>query len=115
MQHKNLTVAPGPRADADGGDMERIGNPGREFRWNAFQHDGKSAQLFESLGLAFDLDSGAVRLPLHVKSAIGTHRLRLHPDMSHDGNAALHTTSADIFMPELALKLQRMSPGAHQD
>src|SRR5690242_9213340 len=55
VQHQHLPVTPRARADADGGDRERGGDPTREWGRDQLEHDGEGSGILERIRVGQEL------------------------------------------------------------
>ena len=85
-----------PRADADGGDGQALGDLRRQRRWNALQHQREDAGLGERVRLIDQPAGVLLALPLDPVAAHGMHGLGRQPDVAHDGDAAVHQRRGEL-------------------
>src|SRR4029453_13144665 len=74
--HEHLRVAPRPRPDADGGDVQVLGDPRSELCRDAFQDDRERACLLEGARLFEDPGGSLLTAALHPIASHPVHRLR---------------------------------------
>jgi hypothetical protein len=77
LEDENLSIASGSCANADGRNAKSPGDLPREIGWDALEHHGESAQVFENGGLAKDLLGGVVASTLDTKASVGVNGLGL--------------------------------------
>src|ERR1700684_4129857 len=92
VKNQNLSVAIGSGADADGWDLELVGNAGGDFARHGFQHDGKCSRRFDGSRVAFELARSVSGFALHVESAQSVDRLRGEADVAHHRNFGFDQT-----------------------
>ena len=96
VEDKNLAVAIGTGADADGGDGELCGDGGGDFTGNAFEDDCAGSGISEGLGVGLELEDGFSGAGLDAVSAHAVKALRGEAEMGDDGDFGLGEGADEI-------------------
>ena len=112
---EDLPAACRRRADADDGNVQRLGHPAGDRLDGALQHGGEGAGRLHRQRVRQHGVRLRVRAALGAEAAMAVHGLRLQPDMAEHGNAALHQESdrGGHLLP--ALQLDAAAPGFRHD
>ena len=84
---EHLAVAAASGADADGDDVELLGDEGRQGRRDAFEHHREGARLLHLVCVLNDTLGGVGVFALHLEAPKGVDRLRGHADVALNRNA----------------------------
>ena len=96
VEHENLPVRIGARADADDGYVQLFGNVLAERRRNAFEQHDIRTRPFERLSVAEHALGGLVLPALHAEAADFVNRLRLEPQVRTHGESLAETSRAVV-------------------
>ena len=86
VEDEHLAVAAGPGADADGGDVHLVGDPGGDHVGDALEDDGEAPGGGQGLGVVHEGLGGGRVAGLDPVAAHGVDRLGGEPEVPHDGD-----------------------------
>ena len=115
MQHLDLPAAVGTGADADGGDIEPLGDPPGDDGGHDLEHDRVGAGLLQGLRVAEHAHGVARGAPLDLVAAHGVHGLRGEADVAHHRDAGVDEALDDLRRALSALQLDGAAAGLLHD
>src|SRR5262249_5040344 len=110
-EHLDLAVTIGAGADADGRDLQAVGDRARQARGHALEHDREGAGLLEGLGVVEEPDRRLRRLALDLEAAELVDRLRREAESAHDRDAGTDQALPRRRGADAAFELHRLAAG----
>src|ERR1035441_5906008 len=89
MENQYLPIAIRTSADADGWNLDLLGDQRGHFARDAFQHHAASPATLQRERVMHKLLDSFQRLALHLVAAHGVEGLRRQSDVSHHGNLSV--------------------------
>jgi hypothetical protein len=114
VEHEHLAVAARPGADADGGDVDRVGDHAGHLVGHALEHDGEAAGGGQGLGVGDQGHGGVVLLPCTLNPPMACTDWGVRPRWPITGISASRMASIMGQALAPALELHRLGAGAHQ-
>ena len=111
MEDEHLAVAAGTGADADRGDVDRLGDQRGDLVGHPLEHQGEAAGGLEGLGVLHQGERRLGLLALHPEAAHGVHRLRGEAEVAHHGDLGVDDGLDDRHPLGAALELHRLGAG----
>src|SRR5687768_3293637 len=109
VRQENLPVGTGPGADADGGDLELLGNGLRDLRRHRLELEHEAAGVLDRERVLEDLHGCLGGAALDAKPAEHRHRVRRKPDMRSRRDAGVNQRLEDVGLGFPALRLHRVA------
>ena len=101
----HLAVALRAGADADGRDVELLGDDARDVDGHRLEDDGVGAGFLQGHGVVQQADGGGGRLALHLVAAELVDRLRRQAEVAHHRDAGLDEQAHRLGDARAALQL----------
>jgi hypothetical protein len=108
VQHEDLAIRVGPRADADDRHVQRFRDGLPQLGGNTFEQHDVGAGRFERPGLVDHALRGHVVAALHPEAAGFVDRLRLEPQVRAHGDVVPCEELDDFELPEPALQFHHL-------